>query len=101
MNIITPPLQKISKFGLINILIKHGAAPLKDKAGRTPLMCLGFSPFNTGYNCQIIELYIDFEAAFYHLDPKEYREKFFKLREGGFLLGKTSWAAVFQFQLNQ
>lgn len=69
---------------LINILIKHGAKPLKDSAGRTPLMCLNFNPFNTQYNYQIIDMYINFEAAYYHLDPKEYKEKFFRLRTGGF-----------------
>ena len=68
----------------INILIKHGAAPLKDAFGRTPLMCLTFKPFNTVYNHEIIDMYINFEAAYFKLDPEEYREKFFKLRDGGF-----------------
>ncbi len=69
---------------LINILIKHNAVPLKDSIGRTPLMCLSFNPFNIAYNNQIIDIYIEFEAKHFNLDPKEYREKFKKLRDGGY-----------------
>jgi len=67
---------------LINILMKHGVAPLKDEMGRTPLMCLNFS--DKEYTRQVIDLYIGFEAAYYNLDPKEYKENFTKLRKGGF-----------------
>ncbi len=74
---------------LINMLIQHGALPLKDAIGRTPLMCLSFHPFNTAYTRQITEIYIDFEAAYYGLNKEEYREKFFKLRSGGYVSHET------------
>ena len=38
----------------------------------------------TEFNNKVIDAYIGYEAAYYKLDPKEYREKFFKLRSGGF-----------------
>jgi ankyrin repeat protein len=70
----------------INILIQHGAFPLKDGAGQTPLMCLSLLPRSKAFNSKIINIYIDFEAAYYHLDPEEYRKKFFKLRDKGIFL---------------
>lgn len=69
---------------LINILIKQGASPLTDNVGRTPLMCLSFHPFNLCYYRKVIDIYIAFEASYYNLDPQEYREKFHKLRQGGY-----------------
>ncbi len=64
---------------LINILIKHGALPLKDATGRTPLMCLNFDSFNS-INHEILDMYIDFESSYYNLNKEEYKSKFFKLK---------------------
>jgi hypothetical protein len=58
-----------------NILIKHKAKPLKDAVGRTPLMCMSFHVNNLGYACSVINQYIDYEATYYGLDRKEYKEK--------------------------
>jgi hypothetical protein len=69
---------------LINLLIKSGAKPLKDDAGRTPLMCLTFHPFGSRCNDRIIKDYISFEADYYGFDLEEYRQKFYKLRGGGY-----------------
>lgn len=77
-------LAESLEFRLISALIKMGAHPLKDDEGRTPLMCLNLSSFNNSFNNAVINLYIDYEARYYNLDPKEYKEKFYKLRDGGF-----------------
>lgn len=69
---------------LINMLIRSGAKPLRDKLGRTPLMCLTHNSFNTVYNNQIINMYIHYEAAHYGIDPYTYKTAFQRLRQGGF-----------------
>jgi hypothetical protein len=77
-------MSKNEMLRFANILIKKGAKPLKDNVGRTPLMCLSFHAHNLSYVHQVINLYVDFEADYYELNRKEYRNKFIKLREGGF-----------------
>lgn len=79
---------------LINILIKHGAVPLKDAVGRTPLMCMTLHPFNAGFNNKVIDLYSDYEAKYYNVDCGEYRDKFCKLRDGGFVTVRAFPASV-------
>ena len=69
---------------IIKLLIQNGAKPIKDEVGRTPLMCLTFNGYFSGSNKYMIADYIDFEAEYYKIDTKEYREKFDKLRDGGF-----------------
>lgn len=64
---------------LINMLIKHGAQPLKDAYGRTPLMCL-FPHAPGNFFHHVVKMYSDFEALYYGLDPNEYQNKIFKLR---------------------
>ena len=68
----------------IDYLIKRGARPLRDEVGRTPLMCLTLNSFNRGFNRQVIDRYAGFEATFYNLDPEEYKQKLFHLRDTGF-----------------
>lgn len=75
-------VAEVYELKLINILIKHGAFPLRDTFGRTPLMCLKFNLSNNGFTKNVIDAYINYEADYYKLDPKEYKEKFFKLRSG-------------------
>ena len=66
----------------INILIKHGAVPLKDKVGRTPLMCVGFN--DTIYANMIIKQYAKYEADYHGVNEKIYLERLLKLRNGGY-----------------
>lgn len=79
--------QEDFQIQLINILIQHGAAPLKDQYGRTPLMCLNHSPHDISYVRRVIERYANFEADFYGLNRDEYQEKLSRLRYGGLASG--------------
>lgn len=68
----------------IDLLIASGAKPLKDAAGRTPLMCMTFNGFSSSFNWAVIDRYYKFEAAFYGVDPDVYKKEFIKLRQSGF-----------------
>jgi ankyrin repeat protein len=78
-------LAKDSKTRFIHLLIQHGARPLKDKLGRTPLACLDYNALHRLYNQGIIDCYSAFEADYYKTDTQEYRQKLLRLREDGLL----------------
>ncbi|HSW76606.1 MAG TPA: hypothetical protein VLG50_06150 [Candidatus Saccharimonadales bacterium] len=67
-----------------DLLIAHGAKPLKAKDGSTPLMCLTFNGFSTSYCNRVIERYYRFEADYYGVDPEIYKRELYKLRANGF-----------------
>lgn len=79
----------------IDLLIAHGAQPLKDKTGRTPLMCLTLNGFSSSYNSRVIERYYRFEAEFYGVDPEIYKKELFHLRNSGFQQVQTPGALGF------
>lgn len=70
---------------MINILIKAGAKPIKDRYGRTPLMCMTHHPHATKMVGHVINMYSDFEADYHKLPREEYAEKIIVLRKGGFM----------------
>lgn len=64
-------------FRIINILIKHGAKPLRDCYCRTPLMRL--NPIFNIINNTIIDIYFRFESNYYNIDHIEYKNKLHRL----------------------
>ncbi|MDP3704828.1 MAG: ankyrin repeat domain-containing protein [Legionellaceae bacterium] len=68
----------------IDALIAHGAKPIPDKQGRTPLMCLTYNEFSTTYNHAVIERYHRFEAEHYGVDATFYKPQFYSVRDSGF-----------------
>lgn len=75
---------------LINMLIKHGAKPLKDVYGRTPLMCVPRHAPEDFFSGQVLKTYADFEANYYGLDPKKYRKNILQIRNE-FFFGMDGW----------
>ena len=67
----------------IDLLISYGAKPIKDKAGRTPLMCMTFDGFSSTYNQAVVRRYHAFEAEHYEVEPAIYLREFGKLRRSG------------------
>lgn len=61
---------------MINILIQAGAKPLKDKLGRTPLMCCYFDHTPSFYDLSpIIDMYADFESNYHACGMYRYRNR--------------------------
>jgi len=66
------------------LLIKHGALPLKDSQGRTPLMVLTKNNMSVGF-CQRVRFHFHkFEADYYKCDPVVYLERLEKLINKGY-----------------
>jgi len=87
-------LAESHELRLINMLIKYtNAKPLKDKIGRTPIMCMTFHPF-AKLVTKVIQTYSNFEADYYKLDRNEYINKIFALRNGGFKDVETIFSSV-------
>lgn len=63
----------------IDLLILNGAKPLKDKLGRTPLMCLCYdNKFNKVFNEALIKRYCKFESDYYGIPSELYARELLK-----------------------
>ncbi|TAL65236.1 MAG: hypothetical protein EPN84_01835 [Legionella sp.] len=69
---------------MIDLLISHGAKPLKDREGKTPLM--GWvGHLNDGtFNPELVRKFCSFEANYYGVSPEVYERELMILDKTGF-----------------
>jgi len=71
----------------IDLLIAYGAKPIRDKKGRTPLMCLDKERMHRdslGYNKRLIEKYYEYEALYHGFPTEFYKRALIRLHDTGF-----------------